>query len=133
MDASSFFAGSSTTPCTLSIKRCSSAAFWTSGEKSSDAQRQQERRLTPAGAGQLLSTAAQVHPCPAEEGAHLPGGNRQRAELGCPYPERELNQVLLRFHKDYCTLRRDMISEVSSAGRRALHPPCLGRKRPLEK
>ena len=32
-------------------------------------------------------------------------------ELGRPYPERELNQVLLRFHQDYCTLRRDMISE----------------------
>ena len=35
----------------------------------------------------------------------------KRQELGRPYPERELNQVLLRFHQDYCTLRRDMISE----------------------
>ena len=27
------------------------------------------------------------------------------------YAEPELNQVLLQFHEDYCTLRRDMISE----------------------
>ena len=27
------------------------------------------------------------------------------------YTEPELNEVLLRFHEDYCTLRRDMISE----------------------
>ena len=43
-------------------------------------------------------------------------------ELGRPYPERELNQVLLRFHQDYCTLRRDMISEGILRGRRAFTP-----------
>ena len=32
-------------------------------------------------------------------------------EPGRIYAEAELNQVLLRFHEDYCTLRRDMISE----------------------
>ena len=32
-------------------------------------------------------------------------------EPGRVYPEPELNEVLLRFHEDYCTLRRDMISE----------------------
>jgi len=28
-----------------------------------------------------------------------------------PYEESELNEILLRFHEDYCTLRRDMIAE----------------------
>ena len=32
-------------------------------------------------------------------------------EPGRVYTEPELNEVLLRFHEDYCTLRRDMISE----------------------
>ena len=32
-------------------------------------------------------------------------------EAGRVYTEPELNEVLLRFHEDYCTLRRDMISE----------------------
>ena len=32
-------------------------------------------------------------------------------EPGRIYAEPELNQVLLGFHEDYCTLRRDMISE----------------------
>lgn len=32
-------------------------------------------------------------------------------EPGRVYPESELNEILLRFHEDYCTLRRDMISE----------------------
>ena len=32
-------------------------------------------------------------------------------EPGRIYAESELNEVLLRFHEDYCTLRRDMISE----------------------
>lgn len=32
-------------------------------------------------------------------------------EPGKIYAEPELNQVLLQFHEDYCTLRRDMISE----------------------
>ena len=32
-------------------------------------------------------------------------------EPGRVYAEPELNQVLLGFHEDYCTLRRDMISE----------------------
>ena len=27
------------------------------------------------------------------------------------YAEHQLNEVLLQFHEDYCTLRRDMISE----------------------
>ena len=32
-------------------------------------------------------------------------------EPGRIYTEPELNEVLLTFHEDYCTLRRDMISE----------------------
>ena len=32
-------------------------------------------------------------------------------EPGKIYAEPELNEVLLQFHEDYCTLRRDMISE----------------------
>ena len=84
------------------------------GEKSSDAQRQQERearyrqRLLDSffEYGRLKSIPAQRKKeriCLEEIAKEL--------ELGRPYPERELNQVLLRFHQDYCTLRRDMISE----------------------
>ncbi len=32
-------------------------------------------------------------------------------EPGRNYPEQELNDILLTFHEDYCTLRRDMIGE----------------------
>ena len=32
-------------------------------------------------------------------------------EPGCTYEEPEVNEILLRFHEDYCTIRRDMISE----------------------
>ena len=32
-------------------------------------------------------------------------------ELGKVYEEPEVNEILLRFHEDYCTIRRDMISE----------------------
>ncbi len=32
-------------------------------------------------------------------------------EIGRPYEEAELNDIILEFHEDYCTLRRDMISE----------------------
>lgn len=32
-------------------------------------------------------------------------------ELGRVYEEQEVNEILLRFHEDYCTIRRDMISE----------------------
>ena len=32
-------------------------------------------------------------------------------ELGREYPETEVNEILLRFHEDYCTIRRDMIGE----------------------
>ena len=32
-------------------------------------------------------------------------------ETGHIYSEEDLNGVLLRFHEDYCTLRRDMIAE----------------------
>lgn len=32
-------------------------------------------------------------------------------ELGREYSESEINEILLRFHEDYCTIRRDMISE----------------------
>ena len=32
-------------------------------------------------------------------------------EVGREYPESEVNEILLRFHEDYCTIRRDMISE----------------------
>ena len=84
------------------------------GEKSSDAQRQQEREARYRQRvldsffeyGLLKSIPAQRKKeriCLEEIAKEL--------ELGRPYPERELNQVLLRFHQDYCTLRRDMISE----------------------
>ena len=84
------------------------------GEKSSDAQRQQEREARYRQLvldsffeyGRLKSIPAQRKKeriCLEEIAKEL--------ELGRPYPERELNQVLLRFHQDYCTLRRDMISE----------------------
>ena len=84
------------------------------GEKSSDAQRQQEREARYRQRvldsffeyGRLKSIPAQRKKeriCLEEIAKEL--------ELGRPYPERELNQVLLRFHHDYCTLRRDMISE----------------------
>ena len=84
------------------------------GEKSSDAQRQQEREARYRQRvldsffeyGRLKSIPAQRKKeriCLEEIAKEL--------ELGRPYPDRELNQVLLRFHQDYCTLRRDMISE----------------------
>ena len=84
------------------------------GEKSSDAQRQQEREARYRQRvldsffeyGRLKSIPAQRKKeriCLEEIAKEL--------DLGRPYPERELNQVLLRFHQDYCTLRRDMISE----------------------
>ncbi len=84
------------------------------GEKSSDAQRQQEREARYRQRvldsffeyGRLKSIPAQRKKeriCLEEIAKEL--------ELGRPYPEREFNQVLLRFHQDYCTLRRDMISE----------------------
>lgn len=84
------------------------------GEKSSDAQRQQEREARYRQRvldsffeyGRLKSIPAQRKKeriCLEEIAKEL--------ELGRPYPERELNQVLLRCHQDYCTLRRDMISE----------------------
>lgn len=84
------------------------------GEKSSDAQRQQEREARYRQRvldsffeyGRLKTIPAQRKKeriCLEEIAKEL--------ELGRPYPERELNQVLLRFHQDYCTLRRDMISE----------------------
>lgn len=84
------------------------------GEKSSDAQRQQEREARYRQRvldsffeyGRLKSIPAhrkKERICLEEIAKEL--------ELGRPYPERELNQVLLRFHQDYCTLRRDMISE----------------------
>lgn len=84
------------------------------GEKSSDAQSQQEREARYRQRvldsffeyGRLKAIPAQRKKeriCLEEIAKEL--------ELGRPYPERELNQVLLRFHQDYCTLRRDMISE----------------------
>ena len=84
------------------------------GEKSSDAQRQQEREARYRQRvldsffeyGRLKAIPAQRKKeriCLEEIAKEL--------ELGRPYPERELNQVLLRFHQDYCTMRRDMISE----------------------
>ena len=84
------------------------------GEKSSDAQRQQEREARYRQRvldsffeyGRLKAIPAQRKKeriCLEEIAKEL--------ELGRPYPEREHNQVLLRFHQDYCTLRRDMISE----------------------
>lgn len=84
------------------------------GKKSSDAQRQQEREARYRQRvldsffeyGRLKAIPAQRKKeriCLEEIAKEL--------ELGRPYPERELNQVLLRFHQDYCTLRRDMISE----------------------
>ena len=84
------------------------------GEKSSDAQRQQEREARYRQRvldsffeyGRLKSIPAQRK----KERICLEAIAKE-LELGRPYPERELNQVLLRFHQDYCTLRRDMISE----------------------
>ena len=84
------------------------------GEKSSDAQRQQEREARYRQRvldsffeyGRLKAIPAQRKKeriCLEEIAKEL--------ELGRPYPERALNQVLMRFHQDYCTLRRDMISE----------------------
>lgn len=35
----------------------------------------------------------------------------QRFELAKPYDEAQVNEIILEFHEDYCTLRRDMISE----------------------
>ena len=32
-------------------------------------------------------------------------------EVGRVYEENEVNDILLRFHEDYCTIRRDMIAE----------------------
>lgn len=84
------------------------------GEKSSDAQRQQEREARyrqrvldsffEYGRLKAIPTQRKKERICLEEIA-------KELELGRPYPERELNQVLLRFHQDYCTLRRDMISE----------------------
>ena len=113
MDAGSVSsAGSSTTPCTLSIRRWFQCRIWDIlGEKSSDAQRQQEREARYRQRvldsffeyGRLKAIPAQRKKeriCLEEIAKEL--------ELGRPYPERELNQVLLRFHQDYCTLRRDI-------------------------
>lgn len=83
------------------------------GEKSSDAQRQQEREARYRQRvldsffeyGRLKAIPAQRKKeriCLEEIAKEL--------ELGRPYPERELNQVLLRFHQT-TVLRRDMISE----------------------
>ena len=95
------------------------------GEKSSDAQRQQEREARYRQRvldsffeyGRLKSIPAQRKKeriCLEEIAKEL--------ELGRPYPERELNQVLLRFHQDYCTLRRDMISEGILRREEGLYP-----------
>ena len=35
----------------------------------------------------------------------------QQFELGRAYEEDEVNNIILTFHEDYCTIRRDMISE----------------------
>ena len=32
-------------------------------------------------------------------------------ETGREYSEKELDDIILRVHEDYCTIRRDMISE----------------------
>ena len=34
-----------------------------------------------------------------------------RFEIGRVYEEKEVNEIILSFHEDYCTIRRDMISE----------------------
>lgn len=31
--------------------------------------------------------------------------------IGKEYEEKEVNEIILRFHEDFCTIRRDMISE----------------------
>ena len=36
---------------------------------------------------------------------------RKCFEPGRIYSEQEVNEIILRFHDDFCTLRRDMISE----------------------
>ncbi|HYF92697.1 MAG TPA: DUF2087 domain-containing protein [Symbiobacteriaceae bacterium] len=37
--------------------------------------------------------------------AHLAG----QFEMDCRYPERAVNEILKRFHDDYCTLRRELV------------------------
>lgn len=107
------------------------------GEKSSDAQRQQEREARYRQRvldsffeyGRLKAIPAQRKKeriCLEEIAKEL--------ELGRPYPERELNQVLLRFHQDYCTLRRDMISEGILRREEGLYTRLVeGGEGPLEK
>ena len=82
------------------------------GEKSSDAQRQQEREARYR--QRVLDSFfeyGRLKSIPAQRKKERICLEEIAKELGRPYPERELNQVLLRFHQDYCTLRRDMISE----------------------
>lgn len=38
-----------------------------------------------------------------------------------PYPEKEVNEILSRFHEDYCTLRRDLVSEGLLARREGIY------------
>ena len=75
------------------------------GEKSSDAQRQQEREARYR--QRVLDSFfeyGRLKSIPAQR-------KKERICLEEIAKELELNQVLLRFHQDYCTLRRDMISE----------------------
>ena len=98
------------------------------GEKSSDAQRQQEREARYRQRvldsffeyGRLKAIPAQRKKeriCLEEIAKEL--------QLRRPYPERELNQALLRFHQHYCTLRRDMISEGILRREEGLYTPLV--------
>ena len=42
-------------------------------------------------------------------------------EKGRKYSENEVNDILLAFHDDYCTIRRDMISEGILARENAVY------------
>ncbi len=88
----------------INKKRCSSAAFWTSWGESSDAQRQQsgEARYRQRVLDSFLSTAA-LRPSPPSGRRSASAWRKSPRSWSWAAPERELNQVLLRFHQDYCT------------------------------
>ncbi len=34
----------------------------------------------------------------------------EQFDVNCEYPEKEVNEIILRYHEDFCTIRREMIS-----------------------
>jgi hypothetical protein len=49
-------------------------------------------------------------------------------ELGKKYPEREMNEIMMRYHPDYATLRRELIIHqfmYRKDGQYELNPPEL--------